>query len=79
MSKPGRGWGESAARGSQQASWGLSLAFGFVGIVVGCFFAGRLVDSWTGTKPVLSIIGAIGGFVLGTVVVYYGSQRKFDE
>lgn len=78
MSRSNKGWGAAAGRGSQQASWGIALAFGFVGIVVGCFFAGRLLDDWIGTEPWLSIVGAIGGFVLGTVVVYYGSQRKFD-
>ena len=68
--------GSDYARGMAQASWGLALAFGFVAIMMGCFFLGRLIDSWLGSAPAVQIVGAIAGFVLGSLTVYYGAQRR---
>ncbi len=70
------GTGSDYARGMAQASWGLALAFGFVAIMMGCFFLGRVIDHWLGTEPVIQIIGAIAGFVFGSMTVYYGAQRR---
>ncbi len=66
------------ARGMSQASYGLSVAFGFVGVVIGFFFLGRLADRWLGTDPWIQVIATIAGWVVGVVVVYYASQRSLD-
>lgn len=63
------------ARGLSQASYGLSVAFGFVGVVVGSWFVGRLLDNWLGTEPWIQVGTAIAGWVLGVFVVYYAAQR----
>ena len=61
-----------------QASRGHAAAIGFVLVVLRCFGAGRLLDSWIGIEPVGTVIGSIVGWVLGVVVVYYMSQRSLD-
>lgn len=68
--------GSDYAKGMAQASWGLALAFGFVAIMMACFFLGRLLDGWLGSEPALQVIGAVVGFVLGSLTVYYGAQRR---
>lgn len=67
--------GSDMARGMSQASWGLSVAFGFAGIVALCWLAGRVLDDWLGSEPVVQIIGTVVGWVLGVVVVYWAAQR----
>ncbi len=67
--------GSEMAAGMSQASYGLSVAFGFVGVVVAFWFVGRLFDGWLGTEPWLQVAGSIAGWVLGVVVVYYAAQR----
>ncbi|MFN2389032.1 MAG: hypothetical protein ABR575_05430 [Actinomycetota bacterium] len=69
------GTGSEMARGMSQASYGLSAAFGFVGVVVGFWFAGRLIDDWLGIAPWAQVVGAVAGWVLGVFVVYYAAQR----
>ena len=64
------------ARGLSQASWGLSVALGFALIVVVCWGAGRLLDNWLGIEPWAQVIGAVGGWILGVVVVYYAALRE---
>ena len=89
--RPSGGWGADASRnrssgslgsdysrGMNQASRGLAVAFGFVGVVLVFFGAGRLLDGWLGTEPWLLVVGSIVGWVLGVVVVYYTSQRSLD-
>ncbi len=66
------------ARGMAQASWGLSVAFGFVATVIGAWLVGRLLDGWLGTHPWLQVVGTVAGWALGVVVVVYGSQRRQD-
>jgi F0F1-type ATP synthase assembly protein I len=61
-----------------QASWGLSLALGFVAVVMACFFIGRWLDGRLGIEPWLQIVGTLIGFVVGSLTVYYGSQRRVD-
>jgi F0F1-type ATP synthase assembly protein I len=68
--------GSDYARGMAQASWGLALAFGFVAIMMACFFLGRLIDGWLGSEPIVEIAGALVGFALGSVTVYFGAQRR---
>jgi F0F1-type ATP synthase assembly protein I len=67
------GIGADYSRGMAQAGRGLGFAAGFVGITLGCFYVGRLIDRWLGTEPVFLIIGTIVGFVLGFIAVYYGA------
>ena len=66
------------ARGMSQASRGLSVAFGFVFVVLVFWFAGRLIDDWLGSDPWAQIVGAIVGWVLGVVTVYYMAQHTQD-
>lgn len=66
------------ARGMSQASYGLSVALGFVGSVMGLWLAGRAVDGWLGTDPWAQVVGAVAGWVLGVAVVYYAAQKKQD-
>jgi F0F1-type ATP synthase assembly protein I len=75
---PAGGLGADASRGMNQASRGLAVAFGFVGVVLVFFGAGRLLDKWLGTEPWLQVVGSIAGWVLGVIVVYYMSQRSLD-
>lgn len=63
------------ARGMSQASRGLSLAFGFVVVVVVFWFAGRAVDDWLATEPWFQIVGAVVGWALGVVTVYYSARH----
>jgi F0F1-type ATP synthase assembly protein I len=42
-----------------QASRGLSVAFGFVGVALLFWFAGRTLDGWLSTEPWFQIIGRL--------------------
>jgi F0F1-type ATP synthase assembly protein I len=61
-----------------QASRGLSVAFGFVGVVLVFWFLGRWIDGLLGTEPWAQVVGAIVGWVLGVVTVYYMAQQSKD-
>jgi F0F1-type ATP synthase assembly protein I len=63
------------AKGMSQASWGLSVAFGFVGVVLVFWLGGRFLDDRLGTDPWLQVVGAVIGWVLGAVTVYYMAQQ----
>lgn len=63
------------AKGMSQASRGLSVAFGFVGVVLAFWFLGRWVDDLLGIEPWAQIVGAIVGWVLGVVTVYYMAKN----
>ena len=67
--------GSDMAKGFSQASYGLSVACGFVGCVIGLWFVGRLVDGWLGIEPWAQVVGSVAGWVLGVVVVYYAAQK----
>ena len=67
--------GSDMAKGMSQASYGLSVAFGFVGVVMGFWFIGRLVDGWLGIAPWAQVVGSVAGWALGVVVVYYAAQK----
>ena len=73
-----RSTGSEMARGLTQASRGLSVGFGFVGTVLLAWFVGRLIDGWLDIEPWAQVVGAIAGWVLGIVVVFYASQRSLD-
>ncbi len=64
------------ARGFSQASWGLAVAFGFVGILLLGWLVGRLIDGWLDIEPWAQVVGAIVGWVAGVFVVFYASLRK---
>ncbi len=64
------------ARGMSQASQGLSVAFGFVLVVLVFWFGGRALDDWFGTEPWLQILGAVVGWALGVVTVYYSVRHR---
>ena len=63
------------ARGYSQASYGLTVAFSFVGAVIGCWFVGRVLDDWLGTTPWLQAGMSVVGWILGVVLVVYASKR----
>jgi F0F1-type ATP synthase assembly protein I len=71
-----QGYGADMARGMSQASRGLSVALGFVGVVLVFWLAGRQIDSWLDSEPWAQLVGAIVGWVLGIVTVYYMAQQK---
>ncbi len=71
--------GSDMAKGMSQASYGLAVAFGFVGVLIGFWFVGRLLDGWLGTEPWIQVVGAIVGWVAGVIVVFYASQRKEES
>jgi F0F1-type ATP synthase assembly protein I len=60
-------------------SKGLSLAFEFAGAVFLFWFAGRLVDNWLGIEPWGQVVGAVVGWIGGTLHVYYAGQRSQAE
>ena len=64
------------AEGMSEASRGLSVAFGFVVVVVVFWFAGRWLDGWLNSEPWFQIVGAIVGWALGVVTVYYAVRRQ---
>ncbi len=63
------------ARGMSQASRGLSVALGFVGVAVAFWFLGRWLDGLLGTEPWIQVAGAIVGWGLGVVTVYYMAKN----
>jgi F0F1-type ATP synthase assembly protein I len=79
MSKPPRpseSLGASMSRGMAQASYGLSVAFGFAAMVFVLWGIGRFLDGWLGIEPWAQVAGAVAGWILGTVVVYYAARKE---
>jgi F0F1-type ATP synthase assembly protein I len=68
--------GSDYARGTSQASEGLSAAFGFVAVVMALWLGGRALDGWLDTEPWLQLVGAIAGWVLGTLSVIYSARYR---
>jgi F0F1-type ATP synthase assembly protein I len=66
------------ARGMSQASYGLSVALGFVAVVIGFWALGRWIDGLLGIEPWAQVVATVAGWVLGVVVVYYAAQRGLD-
>jgi F0F1-type ATP synthase assembly protein I len=64
------------AKGLSQASWGLSVALAFAGIVAGLWLGGRALDARLGTDPWLQVVGAVAGWVVGVLIVYWAAQRR---
>ncbi len=77
-SSPSRGSGSDMAKGMSQASRGLSVAFGFVFVVVVFWFAGRWIDDRLGSDPWAQVAGALIGWVLGIVTVVYMAKNQQD-
>lgn len=79
---PGRstskGSGSDMAKGMSQASYGLSVAFGFVATVLVGWGIGRVLDGWLNTEPWIQVVGAVAGWVGGVFVVYYAAQRPLE-
>jgi F0F1-type ATP synthase assembly protein I len=73
---PKESLGSSMSKGMAQASYGLSVAAAFVAIVIGTWWIGHEIDTRLGIEPWAQVVGAIAGWVLGTVVVYYVAQRE---
>ena len=63
------------ARGFSEASYGLAVAFGFVGVVLAGWLTGRVIDGWLEIEPWAQVVGAVAGWVGGVFVVYYASKR----
>lgn len=77
-SSPSKGSGADMAKGMSQASRGLSVAFGFVFVVVVFWFAGKWIDDQFGSDPWAQIAGALIGWVLGVVTVVYMAKNQQD-
>jgi F0F1-type ATP synthase assembly protein I len=75
---PGRpeSLGSSMSRGMAQASYGLSVAFAFVAIVIGFWWIGRQVDARVGIEPWAQVIGTLMGWILGVAAVYVLAKRE---
>lgn len=54
------------------------MAFGFVGVVLLFWLGGRWLDDRLGSDPWLQVVGALVGWVLGVVTVYYMVQKQAD-
>jgi F0F1-type ATP synthase assembly protein I len=76
--EPSQGSGSAMARGMSQASYGLAVALGFVGVVLGFWAAGRWLDGLLGVAPWIQVIATVAGWVVGVIVVYYAAQRGLD-
>jgi F0F1-type ATP synthase assembly protein I len=70
--------GAAMSKGMSQASYGLSVAFGFVAVVMISWGIGRWIDGLLGIAPWAQVVGAIVGWVAGVVVVYYAAQRGLE-
>jgi F0F1-type ATP synthase assembly protein I len=70
------GIGSDYAKGMSQASEGLSTAFAFVAVVMVFWLGGRALDNWIGTDPWIQVVGAVVGWVLGTLSVIYSARYK---
>jgi F0F1-type ATP synthase assembly protein I len=55
---------------------GMSLAFEFTAAVFLFWLAGRFVDNWLSIEPWGQIVGAIVGWLGGTLHVFYAVQRR---
>ncbi len=64
------------AEGMNKASYGLSVALGFVAAVMIFWLAGKVLDGWLGTEPWAQVVGAVVGWVAGVFVVVYAAQRQ---
>jgi F0F1-type ATP synthase assembly protein I len=51
------------------------MAFGFVIVVLVFWFAGRGLDAWLNSEPWFQIVGAVVGWALGVVTVYYSARH----
>jgi F0F1-type ATP synthase assembly protein I len=56
--------------------WGMSLAFEFAGAVFLFWLIGRAIDGWLGSEPWAQLVGALVGWIGGTLHVYYAVQRR---
>jgi len=70
--------GSSLTKGMNQASYGLSVAFAFVAVVMGLWLLGRWVDGVLHTEPWAQVVGAIVGWIGGVAVVYVAAQRGLE-
>ncbi|MBM4188470.1 MAG: AtpZ/AtpI family protein [Gemmatimonadetes bacterium] len=57
-------------RGFGDGTQYLAAAMRFAGAVVMFLFAGLALDRWLKTTPLLTLVGALGGAVLGFLSVY---------
>ena len=75
--------GSDYAKGMSQASEGLATALSFVGVVLLFWLGGRGLDGWLDTEPWFQLVGAVVGWVLGTLSVIfsvkYRSQSEGSE
>jgi F0F1-type ATP synthase assembly protein I len=74
--EPQNSLGSAMSKGMSHASYGLSVAFTFAGLVIGMWWIGRLVDGWIGIEPWAQVTGAVLGWILGVAVVYLTAQRE---
>ncbi len=54
----------------------MSLAFEFAAAVFLFWFLGRLIDGWLDIEPWGQVVGAVVGWIGGTLHVYYAVQRR---
>ncbi|CAN5519946.1 hypothetical protein BH20ACT21_BH20ACT21_17460 [soil metagenome] len=64
-----------AGKGFSQASEGLALAIGFVVPVIVLWLVGRAIDGWLGIDPWAQVVGAVAGWGVGFLYVFYAAQR----
>jgi F0F1-type ATP synthase assembly protein I len=64
-----------AGKGFSHASQGMALAIGFVVPVIVLWLVGRAVDGWLGIEPWAQVVGAVAGWGLGFLYVFYAAQR----
>ncbi|MBA2365311.1 MAG: AtpZ/AtpI family protein [Actinobacteria bacterium] len=64
-----------AGKGFSQASEGLALAIGFVVPVIVLWLVGRAIDGWLGIDPWAQVVGAVAGWGVGFLYVFFAAQR----
>jgi F0F1-type ATP synthase assembly protein I len=73
--EPPESYGSPMSKGMAQASYGLSVAFAFVGVVLVGWLIGRWLDGVLGIEPWAQVVGSVAGWIGGVVVVIYMAQR----
>lgn len=57
----------------------LQIGLTMAGCIIACFFAGRYLDSWLGSRGILTVVLTLFGIIGGGVVSYRQIMETFTE